>query len=43
MLAWNGCKSHACCKREQAGATDFGCFGFSLPFLSFLELTGLQN
>lgn len=29
--------------RSKADATDFGCFGFSLPFLGFLQLMGLQN
>lgn len=28
---------------NKADDTDFGCFVFSLPFLSFLLLMGLQN
>lgn len=43
MLVWNGCKSSPCCRQEQGCAAVFECFSFSLPFLTFLQLTGLQN
>lgn len=44
-MCWFGMAARAmhAASESMADATDFECFGFSLPFLSFLQLMGLQN